>query len=127
MASAIHNRQTSSISRSDPQSPAHDPRYRLYLVMKPGCILASALLCGAFALPSFSKDWLFVTTNWKKGGNERVLLIDPESGQIRTLWNRGRKLDAVVSPDAGRLYVTFVGDEGYELAVVETATGAVLH
>src|SRR5258708_408004 len=95
--------------------------------MKPGCILASALLCCAFALPSFSKDWLFVTTNWNEAGNERVLLIDAESGQIRTLWNGGSELDAVVSPDAGRLYVTYIGDKGYELAVVETATGAVLH
>src|SRR5882762_7743534 len=37
-----------------------------HLVMKPGCILASALLCCAFALPSFPKDWLFVTTNWNE-------------------------------------------------------------
>ncbi len=94
--------------------------------MRPGCILASVLLCCAFALPSFSKDWLFVTTNWAEGGNEQVLLIDPESGQRRVLWNGGVELDAVVSPDAGRLYVTYIGDKGYELAVVETATGAVL-
>jgi hypothetical protein len=95
--------------------------------MRPGCILASALLCCAFALPSFSKDWLFVTTNWAGGENEQVLLIDPETVQRRVLWNGGAELDAVVSPDAGLLYVTYIGDKGYELAVVETATGAVLY
>jgi DNA-binding beta-propeller fold protein YncE len=95
--------------------------------MKPGRIFASTLLYCAFALPSFSKDWLFVTTNWAEAGNEQVLLIDPESGQRRTLWNGGGMLDAVVSPDARRLYVTYVSDKGDQLAVVETATGAVLH
>jgi len=95
--------------------------------MKPGRVSACALLVCAWAIPSFAKDWLFVTTNWNEPGNERVLLIDSESGRVRTLWNRGGELDAVVSPDASRLYVTFIGDRGSELAVVETATGAVLH
>src|SRR5882762_4418244 len=94
--------------------------------MKSGCILVPVLFC-AFALPSFSKDWLFVTTNWAEGGNEQVLLIDSENGQIRTLWNGGGMLDAIVSPDAARLYVTYVSDGGDELAVIEPATGAVLH
>src|SRR5579863_4545985 len=70
-----------------------------HLVMKFGCILASALLYGAFALPCLSRDWLFVTTNWNEAGKEQVLLIDPASGQIRTLWNSGSELDAIVSPD----------------------------
>ena len=94
--------------------------------MKRGRGPAFALLVCAFALPSFAKDWLIVTTNWGERGNERVLLIDAESGDIRTLWNGGGELDAVVSPDAGRLYVTFIGEKSYELAVVEIATGAVL-
>jgi len=94
--------------------------------MKSGCSLVFVLVCGAFALPSFSKDWIFVTTNWAAGGDERVLLIDSESGQIRTLWNGGADLDAVVSPEARRLYVTYIGDTGHELAVVETATGVEL-
>jgi DNA-binding beta-propeller fold protein YncE len=95
--------------------------------MKPGRIRTFALLVGAIALPSFSKDWLFVTTNWNHPGNEQVLLIDPENGRIRTLWNRGTELDAVVAPDASRLYVTFIYDKRYELAVVEVSTGTVLH
>src|SRR5690242_7756645 len=94
--------------------------------MKPGRCPAFALLVWAFAFPSFPKDWLIVTTNWGRPGNERVLLIDAQSGDIRTLWNSGRELDVVVSPDAGRLYVTFIGEKSYELAVVDTATGAVL-
>ena len=94
--------------------------------MKLGRVLLFALLAGAI-LPSFSKDLLLVTTNWNHPGNEQVLLIDPENGHSRTLWNRGTELDAVVSADASRLYVTFMGDSGYELAVVEVATGAVLH
>jgi DNA-binding beta-propeller fold protein YncE len=53
--------------------------------------------------------------------------MDPESGQIRVLWSRGAELDAIVSPDAARLYVTYFADKGYELAVVDTATGGVLH
>jgi hypothetical protein len=99
-----------------------------YVVMKLACILASALLFGAFALPSFSKDWLFVTTNWNEGGNEQVRRIDPESGQTRILWNEGAELDAVVSPDAARLYVNYIRDlgKGEGLAVVDIATGAVL-
>src|SRR5437879_4204915 len=95
--------------------------------MKCGRILVPALLFSAFALPSFSKDWLFVTTNWADAVGEQVLLIDTENGQIRTLWNGGAMLDAIVSPDAGRLYVTYVSAGGDELAVVEPATGAVLH
>ena len=95
--------------------------------MKLGRVPTFALLVGAIAIPSFSKDWLFVTTNWNHPGNEQVLLIDPESGRVRTLWSRGAELDAVVSPDASRLYVTFIGDKGCQLAVVETVTGAVLH
>jgi DNA-binding beta-propeller fold protein YncE len=95
--------------------------------MKSRCILVPALLFSAFALPSFSKDWLFVTTNWADAVGEQVLLIDTENGQIRTLWNGGAMLDAIVSLDVGRLYVTYVSDGGDELAVVEPATGAVLH
>ena len=95
--------------------------------MKPGGVLTFALLAGAIALPSFSKDWLFVTTNWNRPGNEQVLLIDPESGHVRTLWSRGTELDAIVAPDASRLYVTFIEDKRYELAVVEVSTGTVLH
>jgi hypothetical protein len=67
--------------------------------MKPGRIRTFALLLGAIP-PSFSKDLLLVTTNWNHPGNEQVLLIDPESGRVRTLWNRGTELDAVVAPDA---------------------------
>lgn len=95
--------------------------------MRTECRFAFALLIGAIALPGFTKDWLFVTTNWNEAGKERVLLVDPETGSIRTLWNRGTELDAVVSPDGNRLYVTFMGDKGDELAVVEPTTGAVLH
>jgi hypothetical protein len=94
--------------------------------MKPGRIATFALLLGAIP-PSFSKDLLLVTTNWNHPGNEQVLLIDPESGRVRTLWNRGTELDAVVAPDTSRLYVTFIYDKRYELAVVEVSTGAVLH
>ena len=94
--------------------------------MKPGCILVSALLLGAFAPSSLSKDWLFATTNWNESGNEQVLLIDPESGRIRALWSGGGELDAVVSPDATQLYVSYIGDGADRLAVVDTTTGAIL-
>ncbi|MBZ5593760.1 MAG: hypothetical protein LAP39_16090 [Acidobacteriia bacterium] len=93
--------------------------------MRSGLILAAMLLL-ASAPACLSKDWLFVTTNWNHPGNESVLAIDSDSGQIRTLWHEGAELDAIVSPDAARLYVTYIGDNGYELAVVDTATGAVL-
>src|SRR5579864_2272855 len=80
------------------------------------------LVVGALVVPALAKDWVFVTTNWNENGNEKVLVIDPENGQTRTLWNTGTELDAVVSPDATRLYVT-----AHELAVIDTATGAVLN
>jgi len=95
--------------------------------MKFGCILASALLFGAHALPSFSKDLLFVTTNWNKAETEEVRVIDPENGQIRVLWAGGAELDAVVSPDGTRLYVNYVVvGKGNGVAIVDIATGAVL-
>ena len=91
--------------------------------------MVAAALLGAvltLPLPSYSKDTLLVTTNWARG-NERVLLIDPENGGIRILWNGGgAELDAIVSPDGTRLYVTYIRPGGDELAVVDTASGAVL-
>ena len=92
--------------------------------MNSGCILASDLMCCAFALPSFSKDWLFVPTNWKKGGNERGASHRPRKRPRTYSLESREKIGR--RRFAGRLYVTFVG-EGYELAVVETATGDVLH
>jgi DNA-binding beta-propeller fold protein YncE len=92
-----------------------------------GPILASMLLGGAFALPSFSTDWLFVSTNWNEQGHEQVLVVNPESSQTRVLWNSGTEVDVVVSPDAKRLYVTYIGNKGYELAIIDTSTGAILH
>jgi DNA-binding beta-propeller fold protein YncE len=68
---------------------------------------------------------VFVTTNWGTV-NEQVFAIDPENGQTRYLWTGGAELDAVASPDSARLYVTYIGDHGYELAVVETGTGAII-
>jgi DNA-binding beta-propeller fold protein YncE len=95
--------------------------------MKLRCILAFTLLFGAFALPSFPKDLLFVTTNWNEPGKEYVLVIDPESGQIRVLWAGGAELDAAVSPDVARLYVNYIDvGKGNGLAIVDIATGVIL-
>jgi DNA-binding beta-propeller fold protein YncE len=95
--------------------------------MKFRCILASALLCGGFALPSFPKDLLFITTNWNEPTREQVRVIDPETGQIRVLWAGGAELDAVVSPDGTRLYVNYIDvGNGDRLAIVDIATGSVL-
>lgn len=95
--------------------------------MKFRCILAFTLLFGAFALPSFPKDLLFVTANWGEPGKEQVLVIDPESGQIRVLWAGGAELDAAVSPDVARLYVNYIDvGKGNGLAIVDIATGAIL-
>jgi len=92
--------------------------------MKSGIIVAALLVTGAHQC--LAKDWIFVTTNWNDIGNESVVVIDSESGQIRTLWRAGGELDAIVSPDGARLYVSYIGDNGCELAVVDTAAGEVL-
>jgi len=90
-----------------------------------GHVIRSAALWAALVLPSCARDWVFVTTNWN-AGNEQVFAIDPETGQTRCLWTGGAELDAVASPDSARLYVTYIGDHGYELAVIDTRTNAVL-
>ena len=93
--------------------------------MKSGRLATIGLFVFNFLLPCFSKDWLFVTTGWG-GGPAQVLLIEPDTGNVRTLWSGGAELDAIVSPDAKRLYVTFNSDSGGRLAIVDTVTGAVL-
>ena len=94
--------------------------------MKVACTLAFALLFATFVRASGAKDWLFVTTNWNEYGNEQVLLIDPEKNQIRTVWSGGTELDAIVSSDAARLYVTYIDSQSEWLAVTDISTGAVL-
>jgi hypothetical protein len=94
--------------------------------MKFRCTLAFALLFATFVRTSCAKDWLFVTTNWNEYGNEQVLLIDPENNQIRTVWSGGTELDAIVSPEATRLYLTYIENQSEWLAVTDIATGAVL-
>src|ERR1700730_19135333 len=94
--------------------------------MKFGCTLAFALLLATFVRTTCAKDWLFVTTNWNEDGNEQVLLIDPENNQIRTVWSGGTELDAIVSPDAARLYVTYIESQSEWLASTDISTGAVL-
>jgi hypothetical protein len=89
-------------------------------------LYAFGLLILGFASPIFPRDWLFVTTNWG-GGSEQVLLVEPDNGGIRTIWSGGAELDAITSPDAKRLYVTFIDNGKYRLAAVDTVTGAVLH
>jgi len=96
-----------------------------HLAMKFGCTLASALLFGGFALPSFPKDLLFITTNWNDA-TEQVRVIDPETGQVRVLWVGGAELDALVSPDGTRLYVNYIAGKAGGLAIVDVATGIVL-
>jgi hypothetical protein len=49
--------------------------------------------------------------------NLRRALIDPDDGQIRTLWNGGIQLDAILSPDGTRLYVTFIEDTRHGVSI----------
>jgi DNA-binding beta-propeller fold protein YncE len=94
--------------------------------MKPGCTLAFALLLATFVRTSCAKDWLFITTNWNEYGNEQVLLIDRGNNHIRTVWSGGAEVDAIVSPDATRLYVSFIENQSEWLAVIDISNGAVL-
>ena len=76
--------------------------------------------------PAFSRDVLVVTTNWS-GGTEQILLIDPQFGQVRSLWHgRGGIGDAIVSPGGKWLYVTHHCSRASCLSVVDTASGEIV-
>ncbi len=90
-------------------------------------ILTFALLSATLTLPpAFSRDLLLVTTNWS-AADQQILLVDPDFGQIRSLWQgRGNIGDAIVSPDGRQLYVTHHCPPASCLSVVNTVSGEIV-
>jgi hypothetical protein len=73
--------------------------------------------------------WLYVLDPKPDGvPGGRVWLVDPETGKVMGSIRTGNNPDFALSPDGSRLYVASItqGDSS-ELAVIDTAQGAVIH
>jgi hypothetical protein len=73
--------------------------------------------------------WLYVLDPKPDDGapGGRIRLIDPETGKVMGSMRTGDGADFALSPDGSRLYVASVTEgDSSELAVVDTAQGAVL-
>jgi len=75
------------------------------------------------------QGWLYVLDPKPQAGGPggRVSLIDPETGKVMGSIRTGNNPDFALAPDGSRLYVASIMDaDSSELAVIDTAQGAVL-
>ena len=71
--------------------------------------------------------WLYVLDPWSDPSGSRVWLLDPQTERAMGSISAGYEPDIALSPDGSQLYIASGERESGELAVIDTASGSVLH
>jgi DNA-binding beta-propeller fold protein YncE len=73
--------------------------------------------------------WLYVLDPWSESDRpgSRLWLLDPQTERVMGSISAGYQPDIALSPDGSQLYVASGERESGELAVIDTASGGILH